>query len=187
MDQRFIEAVELSIEPAVRDFNERRLPALEQAWGRSYQAEMANESQQTVETTKNYSRPINNSFYREIQSRLPEFEEQTTNGSDYRYGEILIEDKNSFGSGNSWVGNGFLKTPMHLLKKFEIDDQGRITHAFVAVVDISLCQGAWTEKTTKTNRSELKFLVADREHIRVIMGRLAAGRRYLQPIPVRIG
>jgi hypothetical protein len=181
MMERLVDAVRDSLEPAIRDFNEHRLPALEMAWGRTYAEEMQNESQRTVETTKNYSRVINNAIYREIQKRLPEFQEQTCNGSDYVLGDLLIEDKNSFGTSNSWVGNGFAKTEVHLLKKFQINAAGRITGVFAAVVDTSQIAGAWTEKTVNTNRSELKLRNEDLEHIQVILGTLRPGRTYLTP------
>jgi hypothetical protein len=113
--EKLVQAIKQVIPEVIREVNEVRIPALETAWGRSFQDEMRNEDQITVEIAKNYARPLNNAFLRHIQSVLPNFSEHTTNGSDYEFNGILIEDKNSFSEGNGWVGNGFKKTPVHLL------------------------------------------------------------------------
>jgi len=104
------------------------------------------------------------------------------NGSDLVYDNLLIEDKNSFSESDSWTGNGFAKTDMHLLKKFSVDQNGSITYAFVALVDLAKCSGSWSAKTLSTNRSELKFKVADKKFIEVIHGELKAKKVYLSPI-----
>ena len=184
--QPLIQTLQQVLPQAVAEFNQVRLPALETAWGRSFADEMRNETQKTVEISKNYSRPLNNTIFRHVNSQLPSFTELTTQGSDYLYLGTPIEDKNSFSHSNGWVGNGFAKTPWHLLKKFQVDDQGRITHAFVAMVDTSLCLASWSAKTVKTNRSTIEFRVADLPHIQVIVGSIKASKIYLKPQPAMI-
>lgn len=180
--KQLIQTIKQVLPQVIQEVNEIRIPALETAWGRSFQEEMANEDQITVEIAKNYARPLNNAMFRHLQARLPKFTEHSTNGSDYAFGSILIEDKNSFSDSNSWVGNGFAKTPIHLLKKFQVDERGRINKAFVAVVDLGRCASAWTAKTVETNRSTIKFTVNDIEHIQVAYGELAVKKKYIQPV-----
>jgi hypothetical protein len=169
---------------AINEFNTIRKPALEQAWGHIFKNEFINEdvSQRTVEITKSYTRPLNNSIYREIKKNLSNFEVATTNGSDLIYDGLPIEDKNSFSNSDSWTGNGFPKVPYHLLKKFTINDDGVIIKAFVAIVDTSKCTGSWTAKTTKRNSSSLKFAVSDEKFVEVIFGKINKKRKWLDPV-----
>lgn len=185
--QSLISALKKVLPEAVKEMNEVRIPQLEAAWGRSFREEMANEGQVTVEIAKNYARPLNNAIYRRVRALCPEFQENTINGSDYELKGTLIEDKNSFSDGNGWVGNGFDKAPLHLLKKFTVDEDGRITGCFAALVDLSQCQSGWSKKTTDTNRSVIQFTVADLPQIQVIMGRIKSNPKYLKPIPEKIG
>jgi hypothetical protein len=143
---------------------------------------MENEDQVTVEIAKNFSRVLNNCLYRHICAVLPQFKEHTTNGSDYMFGDILIEDKNSFSSGAAWVGNGFDKTPIHLLKKFQCDENGRIVSAFACIVDLDKCESGWSDKTLSTNRSTISFYNDDEKHIKVIYGSIEKKRKKIQPI-----
>jgi hypothetical protein len=170
----------------IKEVNDVRIPALEKAWGRDFKEEMKNENQVTVEIAKNYARPLNNALYRQVSKILPNYEEQTINGSDYVYEDILIEDKNSFSDSNSWVGNGFVKTPVHLLKKFKVDENGRIIEAFVALVDLSKCKSSWSDRNINTNRSVISFTLDDMQHIQVIYGSIERKKKYLSPIMEKI-
>jgi hypothetical protein len=174
--------------PAViKEVNFVRIPALEKAWGRSFKDEFANEEQKTVEIAKNYARVLNNCMLRHISNELPQFKEHTTNGSDYVYGDLLIEDKNSFSpDSNTWVGNGFDKTPVHLLKKFRCDDNGRIIEAFVALVDLSKCKSQWSDKSLNTNRSVISFTNEDEKQIDVIFGKLQPKTKNIKLITLKV-
>jgi hypothetical protein len=176
------EAIRDVLPEVIKEINEIRIPALEQAWGRSFADELANENQVTVEIAKNYARPVNNTFYEHIKRVLPEFTEHTTDGSDYALEGILIEDKNSFSASNGWVGNGFNKTPVHLLKKFEVDADGRITKAFIALVDLSKTQGAWSDRQINTNRSVIQFMNEDIDNILLVTGSIRPAKKYAKPI-----
>ena len=117
---------------------------------------------------------------------MEEFKEPTTDGSDYIFEGTLIEDKNSFSPGNGWVGNGFAKTDWHMLKKFGVDDDGRITSVFIALVDISKCQAAWSDRQINTNRSTIQFRAEDLPYINVVVGDIKENKVWLKPIPVRV-
>jgi len=180
--EKLADTIRTVLPAVIKEINEQRIPALEQAWGRSFADELANENQVTVEIAKNYARPVNNAFFQHIHSNMPEFKEHTTDGSDYVLGDILIEDKNSFSSGNGWVGNGFNKTPVHMLKKFEVDANGRIVKAFIALVDLSKTQGAWSDRQINTNRSVIQFMNDDIENILLVVGDIRPARKYAKPI-----
>ena len=182
-----IQALKISIPQAVEDFNTVRLPMIEKSWGRSFKQEMLNENQVTVEIAKNFARPLNNCIFRYTNAILPQFTEHTTDGSDYVYGDILIEDKNSFSAdSNGWVGNGFKKTPIHLLKKFKCDSNGRIISLFAAIVDLSTCSSQWSDKKIDTNRSVISFEVSDYNKISIIHGNLKLNKKYIKPILIDI-
>ena len=177
--KKLIEAYKVSYYPAIKEFNEVRLGALEQFWGRSFVEEMANEDNKTVEVTKSYSRSINNCFYRLIHKILPEFNEHTTSGSDYKLVNRLLEDKNSFSAGNGWAGNNCTKCDIHILKKFGIDEYGKINKVFIAIVDLSACKySSWSKrKSEKTNFTNLSFMNEDMEHIQVIVGKVVKSKK----------
>jgi hypothetical protein len=165
---------------AIKEFNEMRLPALEKFWGRSYKEEMEHEGSTTVETTKSYSRGINNCIFRLVNKEIPSFTEHMTNGSDYKLGSILLEDKNSFGKGNSWAGNDCDKTSIHILKKFDIDDNGKITKVFIGIVDLSKCSSKWSGRSGKSNFTNLAFKNEDFDHIMVIVGKKGKSTKNLK-------
>jgi hypothetical protein len=172
----------LELPNIIKEINEIRLPALEKSWGRSFKEEFSNENQVTVEIAKNYSRPVNNCFYRHIKNYLPSFLEHTTDGSDYIFHGIPIEDKNSFSSSGSWVGNGFKKTDIHLLKKFQCDEHGKISHAFIAFVDLDKCSSLWSNKNINTNRSILEFGIQDADAIDIVFGSIKLNRKKIKPV-----
>lgn len=182
-----IKVINQSIPEIINDFNTVRLPALETAWGRTVaeQREFWDHDQISVEYSKNFSIPINNAFFRAINSKLPQFKEKTTRGSDYIYGDVLIEDKNAFnGTGKQWTGNGFGKCPWHLLKRFEIDEiSGRIVKAFVMLVDLSVTEANWGEKTVNGKTSQrvgLQFTKQDRDNLLVAWGNVIEKRKWLE-------
>ena len=179
---KLIAAIKQVFPAVVQEMNNVRLPALESAWGRTFKEEMINEDQITVEIAKNYARPLNNAFYRNLKELIPEFNEHTTNGSDYSYDGILIEDKNSFSDANGWVGNGFKKTPILILKKFQVDENGKIIKAFVALVDLSKCKSAWSAKAINTNRSVIQFTNDDVANIDVVIGSIKSNRKFIKPV-----
>jgi hypothetical protein len=181
--QKLVDTIRDVLPGVIKEFNEKRLPALEAAWGRSFSEEMQNENQVTVEIAKNYARPLNNTFFRHINEAMPEFQELTTDGSDYMLGDIPIEDKNSFSpDSNGWVGNGFAKTDWHLLKKFRVDSDGKITEAFIALVNLAEVQAAWSDRQINTNRSVISFNVADEDKVIVVWGNTKRNPKNLKPL-----
>jgi hypothetical protein len=184
--KQLVETIRKVIPAVIKEINEERIPALETSWGRSFKEEMANENQVTVEIAKNYARPVNNTLYRHIKQELEDFKEHTTDGSDYIFEGTLIEDKNSFSPGNGWVGNGFTKTDWHMLKKFGVNENGRLTSVFIALVDLGKCQAAWSDRQINTNRSTIQFRKEDLPHINVVVGEIKENKVWLKPVPVKV-
>jgi hypothetical protein len=168
---------------SIKNFNEIRLPALESAWGRTFTDEMANESQVTVEIAKNYARPFNNELYRNILTKVSEFQEDTTKGSDFTWYGIPVEHKNSFSiSSKGFVGNGFDKTPWHLLMKFGTDENGRINKCFSCIIDTSKMANQWSDKKSTSNFSSLKLTNDDIQHAIIAMGSLVPNKKYAKEV-----
>ena len=165
----------------LHEFNTVRLPLLEQALGRTIIEEFPDPIKRTAETTKVMGRILDNTFFRHIHALDPTFVEDEGAGRDNRYGEIPIECKNTFGKGDSWTGNGYDKTGWHLLKKFAVDDQGRITHAFLALVNLEDCESRWSDRTLSSNFSSLSLKSVDKEKVLVIVGTLKVNPKNLSP------
>lgn len=166
---------------AVLEFNTVRLPALEIAWGRPFKEEWETEDpkHRTQEITKVYTRIINNVLYKLLKENCPTFKEYGTVGSDFTIDSVPYEDKNSFSSSSTWTGNGYKKTDLHLLKKFEIDGDGRICGVFALLMNLSVCKSSWTAPALSSNFSSLQLLTEDADKIDVICGSLVPKKKYL--------
>jgi hypothetical protein len=166
---------------AVQEFNTVRLPALEIAWGRPFAEEWATEDpkQRTQEVTKVYTRIINNVLYKLLKERVPTFQEYGTVGSDFSIDSVPFEDKNSFSTGDTWTGNGYKKTDWHLLKKYRIDETGRIIGCFAALVDLGGCASKWTDPTLKSNFSSLHIQNEDKDNLHLICGSVIPKKKFL--------
>lgn len=165
----------------IHEFNTVRLPALEIAWGRSFKEEWATEDpkHRTQEITKVLTRILNNVLYKMLAAHFPTFKEYGTVGSDFTIDSIPFEDKNSFSASDTWTGNGYKKTDWHLLKKFTINEDGRINSVFACLVNMSMCKSAWTAPTLSSNFSSLHLLTDDVDNIHVICGSLVPKKKYL--------
>ena len=69
-----------------------------------------------------------------------------------------------------------------MLKKFRVDENGRIVEAFIAVVDLSKTKSGWSDKTINTNRSTIQFSNADIQHINIIFGSMRPAKKWAKPI-----
>lgn len=179
-----VNAIRSSLPGILQEFNEIILPHLEAFLGRTIIEEFPDPVKRTSETTKVVARGLDNVFFRHIHALLPEFVEDEGDGRDYRFGSIPIESKNTFGKGDSWTGNGYDKTGWHLLKKFQVNDEGRITHAFLALVNLDECESCWSERTLKSNFSSLMLKSVDKEKVHVIVGSLKSNPKNLCPLLV---
>lgn len=170
----------------IQEFNTIKMPLIEQFLGRSIIEEFPDPTKRTSETTKVLARGLDNTFFRHIHSEQPTFVEDESSGRDNRFGDIPIEQKITFGQGDSWTGNGYDKTGWHLLKKFSMSDTGRINTCFIALVNLEDCQSKWSDRTLKSNFSSLHLQTVDIDKIHVIVGSLKKNPKYLAPVMVPV-
>ena len=177
-----INAIRAAAPIAINEFNTERLPHLEQALGRSIVDEFPDPRTRTAEATKTMVRVIDNTFYRHIHELAPTFVEDEGAGCDNKFGDTPIEGKCTFGKGGSWTGNGFDKTGWHLLKKFGVNDHGRINSCFIALVNLDECESKWSERTIKSHFSSLHLRSVDASKVHVIIGSLKTNPKNLVPV-----
>ena len=183
-----IETIRIALPLVVEEWNTKKLGEFELLFEQSYKEFFLNK--QTQEKTKIVSPIINVVFCRVMKTLSNNFSMDEGNGRDYSWtsnlAPIEIEGKITLSVGNSWTGNGYKKTDIHLLIRFEMDENGMIISYFSALVDMSKCISNWTAPTTKSNFSTLKFLKEDHEHIKVIHGEIIKSKKmYLDVNMVR--
>jgi hypothetical protein len=167
---------------AINEFNTVKMPLIEEFLGRPIIEEFPDPKKRTAETTKVLARGLDNTFFRHIHAVEPTFIEDESAGRDNLFGAIPIEQKITFGKGDSWTGNGYDKTGWHLLKKFNMSDTGRINGCFIALVNLEECTSRWTDRTLKSNFSSLCLRSVDKDKIHVIVGTLKVNPTNLAPV-----
>jgi len=166
---------------AVREFNEKRLGYLEKGWGETLSSiiDKTIPRQKTQEKTKLLSRSINNCFIQQIQKKIKGFTESNADGHDYEFKGIKIEDKNTLSSSDTWTGNGYPKSKIHLLKKFSLSNEGLIEKAFICLIELNKSQ--WSAPTTKSNFSTLRISKDDESYSIKIWGEFEVSNSFLSP------
>ena len=181
-----ITAIRAVTPEVVREWNTVKLPLFEQLVEQSF--EQYFQGRQTQEKTKMVAPILDSIFARRVKHILPEWIVAEGKGLDSMFGKIPFECKITFGSGDSWTGNGYSKTPWHLLMRFELDQQGTIVKQFAAITDLSTCVSKWTAPGDTSNFSTLRFQVADQSRLIPICGELSNMTRtgrpatYIMPI-----
>lgn len=170
----------------IQEFNTVRMPLIEQFLGRSIIEEFPDPIKRTSETTKVLARGLDNTFFRHIHAEQPTFIEDESSGRDNKFGDVPIEQKITFGQGDSWTGNGYDKTGWHLLKKFGMNESGRINACFIALVNLEECTSRWSDRTMRSNFSSLHLKTVDIEKIHVIVGSLRPKPVNIEPVMVPV-
>lgn len=184
--QSLISTIRKVYPQVIEEFNNVKMPLLEQFLGRPIIEEFPDPVKRTSETTKVLARGLDNTFFRHIHAEEPTFIEDETSGMDNRFGDIPIEQKITFGKDDSWTGNGYDKTGWHLLKKFSMNESGRINGCFIALVNLEECTSKWSDRTLKSNFSSLHLKRVDLDKIHVIVGSLKVNRVNLAPVMVPV-
>lgn len=162
----------------VDEWNNTKISQLEVLFNRSFKDNFFHK--QTQEKTKIVSPIINNMLTDTMYNLTPDFHLDESNGRDYKFNLMPIEGKISLSVSNSWTGNGYKKTDIHLLIKFNMDDDGVIISYFSLLVDLSECLGNWSETKASSNFSTLKFLREDYDKIYIIHGEMIKNhKKYL--------
>ena len=180
MSMQLNNAIADVIPELVKEWNTDKLPKFEDLYEQSF-AELFKD-RQTQEKTKAVAPCLDVVFARLIKKYIPDFEINETVGQDYKWGDEGYECKITFGLGNSWTGNGYAKTSKHMLLRFTLTEDGKITEMFAMVVDLDNCISKWTEPTTDSNFSGLSFLKEDESALDVIVGDLKINKKYIKPI-----
>lgn len=184
--QRLIDAIKTTLPLVIKEWNDHSLSQFEALYRQPFKQYFRD--RQTQEKTKLLSPILNAIFAEQMKNAIPEFKIDEGNGRDYSYGVFPLESKITLGSGIGWVGNGYEKTPWHLLMRFDQSDSGIITEQFAMIVDLSQCISKWTKPALSSNFSGLKFLSEDEDKIYTIVGKISnktpTGRKatYLTPI-----
>jgi hypothetical protein len=168
--KKLVEAIKTTVPKVVQEWNTVKLPLFESLVEQSFKNYF--EGRQTQEKTKMVAPIIDSIFARHMKTIIPEFIVSEGKGQDYLYGIIPFESKITFGSGDSWTGNGYSKTPWHLLMRFEITEEGKIISQFAMITDLSKCKSKWTDPGKTSNFSTLKFKVEDIDNLIGIIGRI---------------
>lgn len=178
--QDLVTAIRTSVPEVVKEWNTKKLPQFENLVEQSFRQYF--DGRQTQEKTKLVAPILDVVFARQMKSRLPDFEIDEGKGRDYCYGTTPLESKITLGQGNGWVGNGYAKTPWHILMKFDINEDGRIGEMFATLVDLDQCKSKWTAPDTSSNFSGLTFLVEDAPQLIPIIGTVKHNSKYLKPL-----
>ena len=168
---KLTEAIKTIIPKVVHEWNTSKLPLFESLVEQSFKSYF--EGRQTQEKTKMVAPILDSIFSRHMKAIIPEFIVSEGKGQDYLYGSIPLESKITFGSGDSWTGNGYSKTPWHLLMRFELTENGKIIDQFAMMTDLSQCESKWSDPGLKSNFSTLKFKVKDIPNLISIIGCLS--------------
>ena len=174
------EAIADVIPELVEEWNTVKLSKFEDLYEQSF-AELFKD-RQTQEKTKIVAPCLDVVFARLIKKYIPDFERDETVGRDYKWNNEGYECKMTFGAGNTWTGNGYAKTPKHILLRFTLTEDGKITEMFAALVDLDECRSRWTDPTTKSNFSTLAFVKEDADLLDVIIGHTKINRVNIKPI-----
>ena len=184
MNNKLKIAIESVIPEMVKEWNEVKLPIFEKLYEQSFSEYF--KGRQTQEKTKCVAPCLDSIFARLIEGYIPEFKIDETVGRDYKWGDEGYECKITLGETNGWTGNGYAKTPNHILLRFTMNEDGMITHMFASLVDLNKCESRWTDPTTTSNFSTLSFLKEDVDMINVIIGDIKINRKFIAPINCRI-
>jgi len=185
--QALVNAIQQILPEVVNEWNTVKLPLYESLVEQSFEKYF--EGRQTQEKTKMVAPILDSIFARKINDILPEFVVSEGKGQDYVYGSTPFESKITFGENYGWVGNGYSKTPWHLLMRFELTKDGKIVKQFAMIANLDECKSKWDKPGTTSNFSGLKFLVEDQNKIIPIVGTITnktpSGRKdgkYILPV-----
>ena len=182
MDQ-LITAIKSVMPLLIAEWNNTKLSQFEQLVEQPFAQYF--EGRQTQEKTKMVAPILDSVFARLMKPILPGFDVDEGKGRDYIWDTIPLESKITFGSGKSWTGNGYAKTPWHILMRFEITEDGVIVGYFATLVNLDNCASKWTvppaDKAKTSNFSTLTFLKEDHQHLLPIHGEFTAKNKYLNP------
>jgi hypothetical protein len=184
--QKLALAIKTTLPEVVKEWNKNKLSQFETLYEQPFEEYF--KGRQTQEKTKVVAPIIDSIFARMMKNILPEFEIDEGKGRDYIYITTPLESKITFGAGDGWVGNGYTKTPWHILMRFNLKDNGKIENQFAMIANLDECDSKWSDPGTSSNFSGLKFLREDKDRLHIMVGKITdktkTGKdaKYLTPI-----
>ena len=162
-------AIELVLPELIIEWNNVKLKQLEMIYEQPF--EQLFEGRQTQEKTKIVSPMLDVIFARKMKELLPTFVPDEGKKRDFTFSDIPLELKINFTpDSDGWTGNGYAKTPWHMLFKFRVNNVVRITGYFAMLVNLDNCKSEWSDPGSKSNFSNLKFLSEDVSNLNIIVG-----------------
>jgi hypothetical protein len=172
---RLADSIKQVLPAVVKEWNAVKLPLFESLVEQSFADYF--KKRLTQEKTKMLAPILDNIFARHMKAVVHNFVVSEGKGQDYSYGSIPMESKITFGIGDSWTGNGYNKTPWHLLMRFELTEHGKIINHFVMITDLSECSSQWTAPGKNSNFSTLKFKIDDLDKLITVIGQVSEKTR----------
>lgn len=176
-DKQFIENIRQSVIDTIDEWNSISLFQFEQLFRKKFKAYFVD--RHTQEKTKVVSPILDSIFLEKMVQKTSLFKVNEVIGSDYIYKDVPIECKITFGK-SGWTGNGYKKTPFHLLMKFDIDVDGKISLCYVGMLNMEVCESSWSVPTKFVNFSNLKLWNEDVNRIVNIIGGVSKKQKYLK-------
>jgi hypothetical protein len=165
------------------EFNNVKIPQIEQALEKSIKEHFQYEKNKTVEVGKLYSPFITNFIMNSLQQIIPGFEECKTEGYDFLINDIAVENKITFSDKSQWTGNKYSsKVSNHLLTKCCLNDEFRILSFITMHVDLDKMNSKWTSGNDSSGFTKLQILKEDLDEVSLIYGNTLVTKKatYLQ-------
>lgn len=163
-----VEPIRKVIPDVVNEWNNIKLPLFQQLVEQSFEDYFS--GRQTQEKTKMIAPILDSIFYRHMRTILPSFSVAEEKGKDYIFNNLPLECKITIMEGYNWTGNGYTKTPWHLLFRFKVESNGIISKKFAMLANLDQCKTRWTEPADSANYSALRFLSEDLNLLIPIIG-----------------
>jgi hypothetical protein len=166
----------------VEEWNNNKLPLFEEMIEKSFEDFF--EGRQTQEKTKMVAPIVETIFERMLNKLEPTFVADEGKGHDYLYGDLPIECKITCSPSGTWTGNGYTKTPIHILMSFKLEDNGTITDMFCMFANLTDdIESGWGKKTSLTaNFVGLRLLSEDIDNFDVVVGEVLTENKLLKVV-----
>ena len=166
----------------VDEWNTTKLPMFEKLIEKSFKEYF--EGRQTQEKTKMIAPILDAIFERMVNDLDPTFVADEGKGHDYLHGDLPMECKITCSPSGKWTGNGYAKTPIHILMSFKLEDDGNITDMFCMFANLTDdIESGWGKKTSLTaNFVSLRLLSEDIDNFDVVVGEVLTKNKLLKVV-----
>ena len=176
------DVLRIVIPKVVKEWNNQKLAEWEHCYEQDFESYF--KGMKTQEITKTINPLLYVIFLRHMMALLPEFVRcvgTDGDGLDYRCWNIPLETKITLSDNIYWTGNGYPKTPLHILIRFNLTELRTVTGMFVVLVDLDRCVSDWTDPVIASNWSTIKFFAEDATEFNPIVGKTKVNQVYIKP------